>query len=193
MFICTHFALKQKTKQNKQCVLKWAMLPPAWEISYKELWFSLCCSSSLLSLCQPSSPGLTDEGVPPTGVPAALNKQFSLPQALVTGAKQENIKKRKIVHSQDIITTHQLIFVCLLQISFFVEIEYPHTSPICWFLLHETHVGDISPSPVSVTTGFPEAFQLELSDVFLQLSWGSSRWKPMSWGLYCSSSWVSYV
>lgn len=81
-------------------------------------------------------------------------------QALFTGAKQENIYKK--VHNQDIVTTQPLIFVCLLQISFFVEIEYPHTSPICWILLHETHVGDISPSPVSVTAGFPEAFQLEM-------------------------------
>lgn len=114
-----------------------------------------------------------------------LPNSYPCTQALVIGAKQENIKKG---HSQ-----HAPAYFCLFTADFFlcgdrVSPHQPHLLD-----LHEIYVGDFRQSPVSVTAGFPEAFQLGMSDIFVQGSWGSSIWNPVFWGLYCSSSWVSYL
>lgn len=108
------------------------------------------------------------------------------PQTLVTGAKQKNIKKPGHSH-------HEPAYFCLFTADLFlcgvrVSPHQPHLLD-----LHETHVGDFRPSPVSVTSEFHDAFQLEMSDIFVQGSWGNSSWNPVFWGLYCSSSWVSYL
>lgn len=190
MFICVCFAFKTR-KQSKANNASWN--EPCFLLTGRfptRSYGSVSVALTLDRVCaSPPAQGLLMNVYHP--LESLLLPNSSPCPQVRRGAKQENIKKGKILHNQNIVTTHPLIFVCLLQISFFVELEYPHTSPSagsswdpCRWLQTVTCQCDCW-----VSWSFPAGNEWRVCARVL----GELQLESSVLGLYCSSSCVSYL